>query len=96
MESGGAIRWVRMRLVWGLRYPVSRTSPSTCRLPTLAGLGVSPGGFRAEGRAVLSKAQAPRVEASQGFHLESRLFPRHEFNNTRHESLHDGCDAIND
>ena len=81
MESGGAIRWVRMRLVSGLACPVSRTSPSTCRLPTLVGLGVSPGGFRAESRTVLGKAQAPRVEASQGvyysgFILRSTLFER--------------------
>ena len=30
---------------------------------TLAGLGVSPGDFRAESRTVLGKAQAPHVEA---------------------------------
>ena len=68
MESGGTIRWVRMRLVWGLRHPVSWTSPSTCSLLTLAGLGVSQGGFRAESRTVLGKAQAPRVEVSQRFY----------------------------
>ena len=55
VESGGTIRWVRMRVVSGLRYPVSRTSPSACRLLTLAGLGVSPGGFCAESRTVLGK-----------------------------------------
>ena len=35
-------------------------------MPTLAGLGVSPGGLCAECRTVLGKAQAPRVEASLG------------------------------
>jgi len=47
VESGGAIRWLRMCQVSGSRNPVRRTSPSTCRLLTLAGLGVSLGGFRA-------------------------------------------------
>ena len=47
VESGGAIRWLRMCQVSGSRNPVRQTSPSTCRLLTLAGLGVSLGGFRA-------------------------------------------------
>ena len=64
-----------MRFVWGLRYPVSRTSPSTCRLLTLAGLGVSPDGFCAESRTVLGNAQAPRVETSQGFYYSGFIQP---------------------
>ena len=47
VESGGDIRWLRMCQVSGSRNPVRQTSPSTCRLLTLAGLGVSLGGFRA-------------------------------------------------
>ena len=42
---------------------------------TLAGLGVSPGGFRAESRTVLGKAQALRVEASQGFYYSGFIQP---------------------
>ena len=80
MESGGTIRWVRMRLVQSLACPVGRTSPSTCRQLTLAGLGVSPGGFRAESRAVLGKSQAPRVEASQGFYYSGFIQPNKETN----------------
>ena len=55
-------------------HPLRRTSPSTCRLLTLAGLGVSPGGFRAESRTVVG-SQAPRVEASQGFYYSSFIQP---------------------
>ena len=82
MESGGAIRWLRMRLVWGKRNPVRRTSPSTCRLLTLVGLGVSLGGFRAENRTVLGKAQAPRVEASQGFYSSGFIQTNKQTNKT--------------
>ena len=74
MESGGAIRWLRMRLVWGKRNPVRRTSPSTCRLLTLVGLGVSLGGFRAENRTGLGR-QAPRVESSKGFYYSGFIQP---------------------
>ena len=42
--------------------PVMRTSPSTCRLLTLFGLGVSLGGYSAEGKTVLG-SQVPRVDA---------------------------------
>ena len=80
MESGGPIRWVRMRLVSGLHYPVSRTSRSTCRLPTLAGLGVSPDSFRAESKTVLGKAQASRVEASQEFYCPGFIQPNKQTN----------------
>jgi len=44
-------------------------------MPTLAGLGVSPGGFRAECRTVLGKTQAPRVEASQGNYYPGFIQP---------------------
>jgi len=39
-------------------------------MPTLAKLDLecSPGGFRAESKTVLGKAQPTRVEASQGFY----------------------------
>ena len=74
MESRGAIRWLRMRQVSGSRNPVRRTSPSTCRLLTLAGLGVSLGGFRAESRTVLGR-QVPRVDASQGFYCSCLIQP---------------------
>ena len=67
MESGGAIRWLRMRQVSGSRNPVRQTSPSTCRLLTLAGLGVSLSGFRAASRTILG-SHHPRVEASLGFY----------------------------
>ena len=79
MESGGAIRWLRMRLVLSLRNPVRRTSPSTCRLLTLVGLEVSLGCFRAESRTVLGR-QAPRVEASQGFYYSGFIQPNKQPN----------------
>ena len=50
-------------------YPPRREPDQPVNLwtiPTLAGLEVSPGGFRAEFRTVLGKAQTSRVEASQG------------------------------
>ena len=72
-----------MRQVWSLRNLVRRTSPSTCRLLTLVGLRVSLGGFRAESRTVLGKAQAPRVEASQGFTI------RVLFNQTNKQTIKD-------
>ena len=62
---GWSFQWLRMRLVWSLRFPVIQTSPSTCRLLTLVGLGVSLGGFSAEGKTVLG-SQAPRVDAVPG------------------------------
>ena len=65
--------------VWSLRNPVRRTSPSMCRLLTLAGLGVSPGGFRAESRTFLG-SQAPRVEAFQGFYYSDFIQPKNQTN----------------
>ena len=53
---------------------VRRTSPLTCRLLTLVGLGVSLGGFCAKSRTVLGH-QALRVETSQGFYYSGFIQP---------------------
>ena len=45
-----------------------------------AGLGVSPGGFRAECRTVLGKTQAPRMEASQGNYYPGFIQPNKQKN----------------
>ena len=44
------------------------------------GLLVSPGGFRAESKTVLGKAQAPRVEACQGFYCLGFIQPKKQTN----------------
>ena len=73
--SGGPIRWVRRRFVWGGAFSgevsmILKAEPARqlvdCR-PWLD-LESSPGGFRADGRTVLGEAQYPRVKASQGFY----------------------------
>ena len=65
----------------GLVCSVRRTSPSTggqCR-PWLA-LECSPGGFRAESKTILGKAQYPRVKASQGFCCPGFIQPNKQTN----------------
>ena len=52
-------------------------------MPTLAGLEVSPGGFCAECRTVLGKAQAQRVEVSQGVYCPGFIQPKKETNGER-------------
>ena len=43
-------------------------------------LEYSPGGFRAESKTVLGEAQAPRVEASQGFDCPGFIQPNKQTN----------------
>jgi len=43
-------------------------------------LECSPGGFRAESKTVLGKAQSPRVEASQGFYCSGFIQPNKQTN----------------
>ena len=70
------------------------SSPSTCRLLTQVGLGVSPGCFRAESRTVLS-SQAPRVEASLGVYYSGFIQTNKQKNKQRNEEEEDavcgGC-----
>jgi len=65
-----------MRLVSVLACLVRQTNPSTCGQcrPWLE-LECSPDGFRAERKTVLSKAQSPRVKASQGFYCSGFIQP---------------------
>ena len=83
-----------MRLVWGLCYPVRsawllilKAEPARQLVEklTLAGLGVFSGRFCAESKTVLGKAQAPRVEASQGFYCPGFIQPNKQTN--KHDLL---------
>ena len=92
MESGGPIRWLRIRLGLTLTCSVRsawivdlerRTSPSTCGQcrPWLE-LECSLGGFRADSKTVLGKAQSPRVKASQGFYCSGFINQTNKQNQT--------------
>ena len=57
-------------------------------------LECSLGGFRAEGRTVLGKAQASRVEASQGFYCLGFIQPIKQTNMSRRSVVREVCGDI--
>jgi len=91
-HGSGSIPEVRNLEICILRIPSETTSPSTCKLLTLAGLGVSLGDFRAKSRTVLGR-QAPRVEASQGFYY-SVFFLTKQTNNLGGRVLSAGLSGV--
>ena len=88
--SGAVIKWSQGTRLDGLGCdlcrvyvsPVRRTSPSTCRLFTLVGPGVSPCSFSAEGKTVLV-SQSTRVEESLGVYYSGFIQTTNKQTNKR-------------
>ena len=64
-------------------------------MPTLAGIGVLSGRFRAESKTVLGKAQSPRVKTSQGFYCSGLIQPNKQTNKQTNISCMLVCLFIN-
>jgi len=92
-DDFGSIPEVRNLEICILQIPSETISPSTCRLLTLAGLGVSLGDFRAASRTVVGR-QAPRVEASQGFYYSGFIQTNKQTNNLCGRVLSAGLSGV--